>query len=92
MDESRARMVRKELFKVIKNQMREGNPPETKETYSRLRAEGHSQKETMKMLASVLLCELNEMVKENRIYNEAAYIKALKALPRLPWEEQNDPS
>ena len=82
--------VREALFEVIENQMKADNPPETKATYHRLRAAGHSRKETMKMLACVVLNELNDMIKENRTFNEAGYIKALKALPRLPWEEEPD--
>ncbi|MBM4300145.1 MAG: hypothetical protein FJ121_01225 [Deltaproteobacteria bacterium] len=82
--------AREALFEVIENQMKADNPPETKQTYHRLRAAGYSHRETMKMVACVVLIELNEMVRDNRIYDEAGYIKALRALPQLPWEEDED--
>ncbi len=44
----------------------------------------------MKMLACVLLDELNGMVKVNRTYDEANYVRKLNLLPRLPWEYEPD--
>ncbi|MFH1596368.1 MAG: hypothetical protein ABIG94_08385 [Pseudomonadota bacterium] len=88
MYDSDRKIAREALFKAIRIQMKEGNPPETTETFRRLMSEGYSRKESMKLIACVLLVEINEMVKENRLYNEATYVKALKALPRLPWEDE----
>jgi hypothetical protein len=82
------KMVREGLFKAIETQMKDGEPAETKATFNRLLAAGYSRKETMKFLASVLLVELNDMVRDKRLYDEASYVKKLKALPRLPWEEE----
>jgi hypothetical protein len=82
------KIAREALFEAIENQMREDNPRETKATFHRLLDAGYSRKETMKLLARVLLVELNDMVRDNRLYEEASYVKKLKALPRLPWEEE----
>ena len=49
------KMAREALFEAIENQMREDNPRETKATFHRLLAAGYSRKETMKLLACVLL-------------------------------------
>lgn len=86
MSEPDRRIAREALFEAIENQMKAGNPPATKETFNRLRAAGHSRKETMKFLACVLLCELNEMLRDNRTYDEMSYVNRLKMLPQLPWE------
>jgi hypothetical protein len=88
MDEKRARNVRKQLFEVINNQMRADDPPETKKTYNRLRLLGYSHFNTMKYIASVILTEMNDMLKENRLFNNAGYVEALKQLPRLPWDDE----
>lgn len=82
------RLAREALFEAIETQMREGNPPETKQTFDRLTAAGYSRKETMKYLACVLLVELNGMVRDKRMYIEASYVKKLKALPEMPWEDE----
>lgn len=34
-------IIREQIFKVISNQMRENNPPETKETFERLKGLGY---------------------------------------------------
>jgi len=86
MSEPDRRLAREALFEAIENQMNAGNPPATKETFDRLRAAGHSRKQTMKFLACVLLCELNEMIRDNRTYDEMSYVNRLKMLPQLPWE------
>jgi hypothetical protein len=85
-----ARYIREALFEAVENQMKMGQPPETKQTFERLRAAGYSRKETMKMLASVLLIELNDMVRDNRMYDEVSYVKKLQALPQPPWEDEED--
>jgi hypothetical protein len=80
------KLARKALFEAIENQMQDGNPPATRETFDRLRAAGFSRKETMKYLACVLLVELNEMIRDNRLYDEANYVNRLEMLPLLPWD------
>jgi hypothetical protein len=88
MHEPDRKMVQEALFEAIENQMKEGEPRETKATFDRLLADGYSRRETMKFLASVLLVELNDMVRDNRLYDEASYVKKLKTLPLLPWEAE----
>ena len=86
MSEPDRKIAREALFKAIDNQIKEGNPPATKETFDRLISAGYSRNETMKYLASVLLCELNEMIRDKRMYDEASYVNRLNLLPLLPWE------
>ncbi len=77
--------LRAAIFEVVKNQMREESPPETRESYDRLRAEGYSEEETMKYLGSVVATEIFEVLEKGRPYNKENYIKALKALPNSPF-------
>jgi len=89
-DEERGRHVRKALFEVIENQMNMDNPPESRKTYQRLLDQGFSREETMRMMAAVVIVELNDMVKHNRTFDEAGYVEALQALPQLPFDEDED--
>jgi len=81
--------IRSAIFEVIENQMRDGTPPETKETYDRLLSEGYSKEETMKYIACVVSLEIFGVLKEKRTYNNDSYVNSLKALPALPWENDN---
>jgi hypothetical protein len=55
-------------MEVLDNQLRENNPPETKETYERLLAEGHSVTQTRELIASVILAEIYEILKQKQPY------------------------
>ncbi len=72
--------VREALFETIQNQIDKNNPKETKVTYDRLIREGRPHDEAMRLIAFVLVREMNDMLKAGRPFNEARYIKALKAL------------
>ena len=43
-------ILRGAFFEVIETQIRDRTPPETKDTYDRLRAEGYSEEEAMKLI------------------------------------------
>ena len=49
------------IFEVIQNQMRDNTPPITKETYTRLKSEGYSHDDTMKLLGCFLAVEIYEV-------------------------------
>ena len=87
MDESSLQRVRGTLFEVIRNQMRDRTPPETKRTHDRLRRDGFSKEETMRLIAAVLLMEMNDVIREGRVFDEEGYIEALQDLPELQLEE-----
>lgn len=76
--------LRATTMEVLDNQLRENNPPETKETYERLLAEGHSVAQTREMIASVILTEIYEVLKQNQPFNQERFVVALKQLPQLP--------
>ncbi len=81
-------LLRSIIFDVINNQIRDGTPPETKETYDRLLAEGYSEEEVMKYIGAVVSSEIFDVIKEQQSYDEDRYVAALRALPRLPWDEE----
>jgi hypothetical protein len=82
-------VLRSTIFEVINNQIRDGTPPETKETYDRLLSEGYSEEDVMKLIGAVVSSEIFAVLKEGRTYDNDSYIAALKALPRLPWDEEH---
>jgi hypothetical protein len=79
-------VLKRHITQVIENQIREKDPPETKEVYDRLRREGRSAEEAHRLLGCVLIAEIYEIEKEKRVFDLELYVKRLKALPRLPWE------
>jgi len=79
-------IVRGAILDIVQNQIRDNDPPETKETLDRLMDEGISEEEATKMIACAVSTEIFHILKHKESFNEERYIKNLKKLPRLPWE------
>jgi hypothetical protein len=76
--------VRKAILEVVDNQLRDRNPPATKETFDRLVGEGFSQDEARRLIACVVGCEIFDVLKSLQPYDEGRYLTALNNLPELP--------
>lgn len=85
-DDSDSRMLRAAVMEVVENQIRSLDPPETKETFDRLVSEGLSKAEAKRLIGAVVVTFIFGILRERRPYEHRAYVKALRALPRLPGE------
>ena len=79
------KQMRKVFLEIINNQIRDNNPPETKQTLERLISEGISEKEAMDMIGCVVISEIFDVLKNKEDFNEERYITALNKLPEQPW-------
>ena len=75
--------VRNAIFEVVDNQIRQGTPPETKQTFDRLIKEGHSRDEARRLIAYVVAAEISDVMKSEQPYDEVRFVNALHALPNL---------
>ncbi|MGJ3254139.1 MAG: DUF1841 family protein [Elainellaceae cyanobacterium] len=75
--------VRAAILEAVEHQLDHLDPPETKQTYDRLCAEGHSSDEAKRLIAYALLSEMNDMMKTNRVFDQARYAEILERLPAL---------
>jgi hypothetical protein len=87
MDRPNVKRVRAELRQVLQNQMEAGEPPETKQTFERLRAAGVPEDEIWRLMSAVLAGELATMMREERLYDRDHYVRALSGLPNWPPRE-----
>ena len=83
MDETNP-LLGEEMKKVVRNQIRQNDPPETKQTYDRLIKEGFHEEEVMRQLAIVVAAEMYDVMKNNAPFNQERYIKRLNNLPKEP--------
>ena len=88
MPDNNGRILRQAVFEIINNQVRDGTPPETKQTLDRLMSEGHTRNEAMKLIGCVVSSEIFEVLKKKQPYNEERYVAALHTLPELPWDDE----
>jgi hypothetical protein len=84
------RRAGKAIIRVIKNQIRQHKPPETRETFDRLLREGYPKDEAYRLLGCVLTAEIYDMMEQEHVFDESLYVERLQALPKLPWEESPD--
>lgn len=75
------------IFEVIENQMDDNDPPETKETYQRLKNEGYSDFVTKQLIGQCVMVELWDTLKNEKEFNVERYIENLKNLPEAPFDE-----
>jgi len=74
------------IIQAVKEQIRLEDPPETKETFDRLRREGHAEEDVYRMLGCVMTSEMYAVLRQKRVFDRDLYVQQLHALPKLPWE------
>jgi hypothetical protein len=75
------------IFDVVRNQMKDDNPPETNLTYKRLIDLGISDFETKQMIGRCIAIEIFNVLKYKQPYNEQRYIRHLNQLPAEPEDD-----
>ena len=86
MSEPDPAILRAAILEVVENQLRDNTPPESKQTFERLVAEGHTIEEAKRLIGVVVAHEIFNVLKRGAVYNPVRYIAALKRLPKLPGE------
>lgn len=82
-DASRERL-RVAVFEVLDNQLRDGDPPETRVTLDRLVAGGHDIEDARRLIAAVLAIEIFELIRGQAPFDLQRYRERLAQLPELP--------
>ena len=62
-------IIRREIFKIITNQLKANNPPETKQTLNRLRGIGYSDLDAKKLIGQCIAVELFDVIKNGNPLN-----------------------
>lgn len=79
-------VLKRKILQVVSNQLKNLDPPETKQTYDRLIADGISDQEARQLIGCVVSCEIFDVLKQQRVFNRDRFVKALNKLPKLPWD------
>ena len=66
------------ILEIVENQLRENNPPETRQTFERLLATGYSRQEAVEMIGSAVVGEIWAVLKENKPYDAVRFRAALE--------------
>ncbi|MDZ7740962.1 MAG: hypothetical protein U5Q03_04235 [Bacteroidota bacterium] len=82
--------MRDHIFGIIKNQMKSNDPPETKQTYNRLKKMGYSDFVTKQLIGQCIAVELYNIMKFQESFNDERYLENLKNLPEEPFDDEEE--
>jgi len=68
-------------LEAVDTQLRDNDPPETRQTFDRLRAEGITEKDVKLLIGSVIAAETYEIMKSGTPFNKERFIRNLDRLP-----------
>jgi len=86
MNESKKRR-RRMILEVVENQIRDNDPPETRQTLRRLIKEGFSREGAVELIAAVVVNEIYNVLKQEKNFNRKRFVAALRQLPKLSYDE-----
>ena len=76
------------VLEIVDTQLRDRTPPETRQTFDRLIAEGHTPEGARQLLAHVVVSEVFTVMARGERYDAARFVAALHRLPALPAGEE----
>ena len=68
-------------LEAVETQLRDNNPPETRQTFDRLRSEGVSEQDAKLLIGSVIAVETYEIMKAGTPFNQKRFVRNLNRLP-----------
>lgn len=69
------------ILEVVNNQLKLGDPPETRQTFNRLIGEGVSEKNAKIYIGQAVAIEIFNIMKHGETFNLARYLNNLSRLP-----------
>jgi len=76
--------LRAAFLEIVNNQLKANDPPETRETFNRLVAQGISEDDAKRYIAEAVCVETFDILKHKRPFNQQRYVKNLARLPETP--------
>jgi hypothetical protein len=80
------KIIREQIFTIIRTQIESNDPPETKKTFDRLKEIGYSDRDTEMLIAQCVAVELFDVLKNNKPFDNSIYISNLAKLPEEPFD------
>ncbi len=74
-------ILKESILEVVDNQLKSGDPPETKQTFNRLIGEGISEKDAMIYIGQAVAVEIFNVMKYGETFNLERYRNNLSRLP-----------
>jgi hypothetical protein len=76
----------KVILEVVENQIRDNDPPETRQAIDRLMGEGYSADEARRLVSMAVTVEIFHIMRDREAFNRERFLWNLAHLPREPWD------
>jgi hypothetical protein len=80
----------KMVLEVVRNQIRDNDPPETRQTFERLKKEGYTADEAQRLISAAVTVELFHISRDRQPFQRDRFIWNLSHLPQEPWDEDGN--
>lgn len=74
------------FMEVVDNQLRDNDPPETRETLNRLISQGTSEQDAKIYIAQAVCVEVWDIMRNKKEFDQDRFIRNLRNLPDEPTE------
>jgi len=71
---------------VVDNQIRNDDPPETRQTFNRLISQGISEEDAKIYIGQAVCVEIWDIMRNRKEFNKERFVRNLKRLPEEPTE------
>lgn len=78
--------LKESLMDVVDNQIRNDDPPETRQTFNRLISQGISEEDAKIYIGQAVCVEIWDIMRNRKEFNKERFIRNLKRLPEEPTE------
>lgn len=75
------------ILEVVENQIRDNDPPETRQTVDRLINDGYTADEARRLVSTALTVEIFHTQRDQEPFNRTRFLSNLAHLPREPWDD-----
>ena len=82
--------LKKTILKIVDNQLKENNPPCTKDIYEKLMYAGYSKSEAKDKIGAVILTEIYDILKKGQDFDEEKYKNSLEEMLRQSIDYEDD--
>lgn len=81
------KVLQKQFLQIVNNQLKSNDPPETTQTFKRLKELGYNDTDAKKLIGQCVVVEIFDAMKNGKPFNEKRYIRNLNNLPKEPFDD-----
>lgn len=81
-------ILRDQILEIVENQLKANTPPETGQTFERLKEEGYNESEIKQLIGACVMVEIYDVIKSGKEFDEERYIRSLNRLPETPFRNE----